>query len=58
MARIEIKVELVAAEPIETGLWCPRCNLPSGSKISMVLLIGRSLSASTFTRCFDCSEPI
>ncbi len=56
MAVMVVHVEV--GEPT-TGLWCPRCNLPSGYEAPLYTMwdsgIGR---IGTLRRCHDCDHPL
>ena len=58
MAALKIVLE-PDLDPVQTGIWCPRCNLPSGWRVP---LIGISTSGighlCPITRCGDCDQPI
>lgn len=44
---------------LETGIWCSRCNLPSGWRAPIVALSHAGVGTlGTITRCGDCDQPI
>ena len=51
-------IELFAADEIETGLWCPRCLLPSGVQVTVMVRHpdGTIGEFGKFRACSDCGE--
>lgn len=56
-ARTHILLLAISETEIETGLWCPTCNLPSGWSAPLLGIseagVGR---VGTITRCLDCDR--
>lgn len=57
--RPDFTAYMYGGEPTETGLWCSRCNLPSGIAfpVMMMTLTGVSQIAS-MTICNECECPV
>ncbi|WP_439030231.1 hypothetical protein [Gordonia terrae] len=44
---------------VESGLWCPHCNLPSGWSAPVLGLSENGVGEfATVARCFDCDHPL
>lgn len=44
---------------LETGLWCPDCNLPSGWRVPLLSLSESGVGQfGTIARCYDCERPL
>jgi hypothetical protein len=50
---VTLRCEVLATE---RGVWCHRCNLPSGVSV-LLATSGVGYSVMGFTRCLDCHEP-
>ena len=59
MPRSEITLHVVGLDELRTGLWCPRCNLPSG--VAQVVGVSLRLTVIAVRRlaaCRDCGRRI
>ncbi len=52
-------VSVVLLAPIETGLWCAACLLPSGVKVTFGMsTCRRILDVRTIAVCHDCGQRV
>lgn len=53
-----VVLNLWVGEP-EVGLWCPKCNLPSGYRVPIVHVSEQGVSPfGAIKRCHDCEAPL
>ncbi|AOE44351.1 hypothetical protein SEA_EYRE_72 [Gordonia phage Eyre] len=59
MARAEVLTLTLGESELEAGVWCPRCNLPSGWRAPLLGLSERGVTRlGTVARCIDCDQPL
>lgn len=53
-----VVLNLWLGEP-EVGLWCPKCNLPSGYRVPIYTVSEQGVSATGHVqKCHDCKGPL
>lgn len=47
---------------LNTGLWCPKCLLPSGYEVNVYAFpatgVAQPRLLGTLRKCYDCDEPL